>query len=197
MEPIATEVVRELRFALFRRALRCESGCGHISAEGQPGGMFAADESGRRSPASLHPAVAGAGIGGPSPARWPTIARQAVRGELPFQGRSVGRIHGPPSDGTGQCGARNGHYGISRLAATSFGLDIGGPDHLAPLLGFIDDQLAEVGGRAGKRNAAQIGYSGPWCWDETTTRCRAARLFSYARRARGPVRAYEAVELRR
>ena len=42
--------------------------------------------------------AAGAWIGGPPPARWPAIARQAVRGELPCwgvqspQGPSVGRI---------------------------------------------------------------------------------------------------------
>src|SRR5262249_46714520 len=27
-------------------------------------------------------------------------------------------------------------------------LDVGGPDHLAPLLGLVGDELAEVGGRA-------------------------------------------------
>src|SRR5215510_9575915 len=29
-------------------------------------------------------------------------------------------------------------------------------DHLAPLLGFVRDELSEIGGRAGKRNAAQV-----------------------------------------
>src|SRR5262249_29703703 len=38
-----------------------------------------------------------------------------------------------------------------------FGPDVGCPDHLAPLLGFLCDQLAEVGGRARERCAAQIG----------------------------------------
>ena len=36
-------------------------------------------------------------------------------------------------------------------------LDAGEPDHLAPLLGFVRDELAEVGGRARKHRAAQIG----------------------------------------
>src|SRR5712691_11135277 len=36
-------------------------------------------------------------------------------------------------------------------------LDIGRPDHFAPLLGFLSDELAEVGGRARKCRAAQIG----------------------------------------
>ena len=39
----------------------------------------------------------------------------------------------------------------------SLRLDVGGADHLAPLLGFIRDKLAVVGGRADKRRAAQIG----------------------------------------
>jgi hypothetical protein len=38
--------------------------------------------------------------------------------------------------------------------AASVGLDVGRADHLAPLLGFLGDQLAEVGGRARKRRAA-------------------------------------------
>jgi hypothetical protein len=44
-------------------------------------------------------------------------------------------------------------YGIS----ASLSLDIRGADHLAPLFGFVGDQLAEVGGRTGKHNAAQVG----------------------------------------
>src|SRR5215510_14570942 len=41
--------------------------------------------------------------------------------------------------------------------AQSLRLDVGHPDHLAPLLGFVRDQLAEVSRRARKRRAAQIG----------------------------------------
>jgi hypothetical protein len=41
--------------------------------------------------------------------------------------------------------------------AVSLRLDAGELDHLAPLLGFLRDQLAEVGGRHRHRHAAQIG----------------------------------------
>jgi hypothetical protein len=37
-----------------------------------------------------------------------------------------------------------------------FRLDIGSSDHLAPLLGVVGDQSAEVGGRARKRRAAEV-----------------------------------------
>jgi hypothetical protein len=35
-------------------------------------------------------------------------------------------------------------------------LDVGSPDHLAPLLGFLGDKLGEVGGRAGKHRAGNF-----------------------------------------
>ena len=35
--------------------------------------------------------------------------------------------------------------------------DVGRPDHLAPFLCFIGDELAEVGGRLRKHGAAQFG----------------------------------------
>src|SRR6516225_4847552 len=38
----------------------------------------------------------------------------------------------------------------------SLWLDVGRPDNLAPLLRFIGDQLAEVGGRARKHRAAEV-----------------------------------------
>ena len=53
--------------------------------------------------------------------------------------------------------SRNGRYGISAAAVASVCLDVGRPDHLAPLLGFVGDELSEVGGRARKHRAAQIG----------------------------------------
>ena len=40
--------------------------------------------------------------------------------------------------------------------STSLRLDFGRSDHLAPFLGFFDDELAEGGGRAHKRGFAQI-----------------------------------------
>src|SRR5262249_24932308 len=41
--------------------------------------------------------------------------------------------------------------------AASVGLDVCGPDHLGPFLGFLGDELPEVGGRAGKDSVAHIG----------------------------------------
>ena len=45
-----------------------------------------------------------------------------------------------------------------QLAITgSFRLDTGELDHLAPLLGLVGDELAEIGGRAGEHRAGQFG----------------------------------------
>src|SRR5215467_387080 len=41
--------------------------------------------------------------------------------------------------------------------AISLRLDVGRPDYLGPLLGLVGDEHSEIGGRAGKRRAAQIG----------------------------------------
>src|SRR5262249_14118157 len=48
----------------------------------------------------------------------------------------------------------SGHFGISTCL---FRLDVEEFDHLAPLLGFISDELPEVGRRATKWSAANIG----------------------------------------
>src|SRR5262249_58937003 len=45
-------------------------------------------------------------------------------------------------------------------AAASVRLDVEGLDHLAPLLGFIGDMLAEVGGRTRKHRAAEVSEMG-------------------------------------
>jgi|307.fasta_scaffold21668_2 hypothetical protein len=45
--------------------------------------------------------------------------------------------------------------GRSQLALLH--LDVGRPDHLAPLLGIVGDEFAEVGGRARERLAPQVG----------------------------------------
>ena len=37
------------------------------------------------------------------------------------------------------------------------GLDVGGPDNLAPLFSFRGDKLAEIGGRTDKRFTAKVG----------------------------------------
>jgi hypothetical protein len=43
------------------------------------------------------------------------------------------------------------------LVDRSLGLDVRSPDHLAPFLGFIGDELAEVGGRERENVASQVG----------------------------------------
>src|SRR5215469_16792547 len=42
--------------------------------------------------------------------------------------------------------------------------DVGGPDHLAPLLGFVRDVLAEFGDRHWHWNAAKLGNPRPHRW---------------------------------
>src|SRR5262245_36202336 len=49
----------------------------------------------------------------------------------------------------------SGHYGTP-LRGGLFRLDISGPDHLGPLLGFFGDELSEVGGRATEHCASKI-----------------------------------------
>src|SRR6516165_675059 len=41
----------------------------------------------------------------------------------------------------------NGCYGILDRVTASVCLDVEGPDDVAPLLGFVGDELAEIGGR--------------------------------------------------
>ena len=50
------------------------------------------------------------------------------------------------------------NYGISRGDLPgSDGLDARKPDHFGPLLSFLGNELAEFGGRAGKRRPAEVG----------------------------------------
>src|SRR5262245_5054099 len=56
--------------------------------------------------------------------------------------------------------SQNGRYGKSSRSSaetSSLRLDVRGSDHLAPLLGLIGDELAEVGGRARKSGATKFG----------------------------------------
>ena len=46
------------------------------------------------------------------------------------------------------------HFPSSPITRGSFRLDAGRPDHLGPLLGFVRDELAEVGGGTGKNRTA-------------------------------------------
>src|SRR5258708_35566165 len=60
------------------------------------------------------------------------------------------------------CGIRRLHVNSLQFRAifggqNSFRLDIGEPYHLAPLLGFAGNELAEIGGPAPRRGADHIG----------------------------------------
>src|SRR5262249_58720171 len=46
---------------------------------------------------------------------------------------------------------------IGSGTAASVQLDVRGPDHLAPFLGFVGDQLAKIGRREREHVAAQVG----------------------------------------
>src|SRR5262249_48982284 len=50
-----------------------------------------------------------------------------------------------------------GRYGMFSSVVASLRLDIGSPDHLAPLLGVVGDELTELGRRARKHRAAEVG----------------------------------------
>jgi hypothetical protein len=63
-------------------------------------------------------------------------------------------LHEIPSDHPVDRYSPNGVYGIS---AASLRLDARGLDHLGPLLGFVGDELAEIGGRARQRRTTHIG----------------------------------------
>src|SRR5262249_22603958 len=56
--------------------------------------------------------------------------------------------------------SRNGCYGTVDRVTASVRLDVEGPDHLAPLLGFLGDHLAEVSGRTRKHRAAEVSEMG-------------------------------------
>ena len=51
-------------------------------------------------------------------------------------------------------GSQNGRYEYWIATAASVCLDVEGPNDVAPLLRFVGDELAEVGGRARKRRAS-------------------------------------------
>src|SRR5271156_263037 len=57
----------------------------------------------------------------------------------------------------------NGNYGmrIVHSILDSFNFGARKLDHLAPLVGVIDDEFAEIGGRARKRCAADVGKPRP------------------------------------
>jgi hypothetical protein len=50
----------------------------------------------------------------------------------------------------------NGHYGILERVTASVCLDVEGPDDIAPFLGFVGDELAELGGREREWRVTEI-----------------------------------------
>src|SRR5215510_2936760 len=57
----------------------------------------------------------------------------------------------------------SGRYGMSGSTLPALlGFDASGLDYLAPLLDLLDDQLAKIGWRAGKRRTAQVGEASPY-----------------------------------
>src|SRR5262249_4946206 len=56
------------------------------------------------------------------------------------------------------CGSHTGFMECGAETAGSVGLDAGELDHLGPLLGFLGDQLGEVGSGAGKWFTTEIGH---------------------------------------
>src|SRR5204863_8356107 len=77
-----------------------------------------------------------------------------------------------PSRGSLRTAAKKHRYSVTSLAFAervlrdirpgsrgSLRLDVGGPDHLAPLLGFGGEELAKFGRLTGKRCIAQIAES--------------------------------------
>ena len=55
---------------------------------------------------------------------------------------------------------RYGKSSRSSAETSSLRLDVGGPDHLAPFLGFLRDQLAKLSRRSGQRHAAEVSETG-------------------------------------
>src|SRR5262245_52416678 len=54
-------------------------------------------------------------------------------------------------------GSRNGGLWNIDRGSASVRLDVEGPDDLAPLFAVVSDELAEIGGRANERRAAELG----------------------------------------
>src|SRR5262249_36891472 len=75
------------------------------------------------------------------PAVSPKTLRYIASIQLRRPGRGASDIRG------------TGRYGISAASGALLGLDVGRPDHFAPLLGFVGDELAKVIGRAWKHSA--------------------------------------------
>jgi hypothetical protein len=89
----------------------------------------------------------GAGLGRP----WPLSAKAAAIADMVWRRQLTHSRHGTKKDSAvqqGVVGSRNERYRTSPSSgSTSLRLDVGRPDHLSPLLGFLGNELAEVGRR--------------------------------------------------
>ena len=56
------------------------------------------------------------------------------------------------------------HWKAPPLHGSSLRLDACRFDHLAPLLGFVGEELAEFGRRLRRRYDAEVGQLGPYSW---------------------------------
>src|SRR5262249_54515780 len=81
-------------------------------------------------------------------------SRAAVIADIAGRLKSACRRPSAPRD------SQNGCYGTLDRVTASVRLDVEGPDHLAPLFGFLGDQLAEVSGRTRKHRAAEVSEMG-------------------------------------
>jgi hypothetical protein len=70
--------------------------------------------------------------------------RRSVRVRRSVKADIAALAESDPQQTWGARDSSKGSYGTSTRA--SFWLDVGRPDHLAPLLGFVGDELAEIGG---------------------------------------------------
>src|SRR5262245_856910 len=105
------------------------------------------------------------------PPRWDTILIElhpipASLGPAGLQGTELARISQRVmrTSSSDPCRfRRTKRYGKSSRSSaetSSLRLDVGGPDHLAPFLGFLGDQLAELDGRSRQRRAAEVSETG-------------------------------------
>ena len=94
-------------------------------------------------------------------------------GEHELPGPVSAQNHGQSGIGRPDRGGGRTHHGAtakqqcrssSAAARHLLRLDVGGVNHLSPLLGLRGDELAEIGWRADKHRAIQAGYPSLELW---------------------------------
>src|SRR5215471_13306810 len=112
----------------------------------------------RRNKSGVYRVLAGNGGIAPAPRRRALVALQLEEREEISRGiaagRSIRRIAQTPP-GTPSFAQRD-LWNVDSGSA-SLRLDVEGSDDVAPLLGFVGDELAEVGGRCRKHRATKFG----------------------------------------